>query len=122
MAQPAPAAVRRPYRGLFGGPNLLDDTPVADSRRVDLWRLRRQRGGGHTGPTRAATSGFQQSGSFAGAGVTLAYGLAKIGERSTFNLGSGVQVASYYFDSDTSVVPNGHVTVGFGTSLSRVIT
>lgn len=116
--QPQPAEVRRPYRGLFGGP-ISPDTPQSLVLGGSLY-------GGYDDNVAAGATGtqggnkrLQQSGSFLGGAATLAYSLQKVGERSTFSLGSGLQLGAYAFDGDNYFVPNGHVEAGFSTSLSQ---
>jgi hypothetical protein len=118
-AQPAPEsqAVRRPYRGLFGGPGspgphslvftgsvyaAYDDNVIeaVSNRRVNRpW--------------------LQESGTYAGADAGLSYGFATQGQRTSLGGQLGGRVSYYRHGERSDVLPSSNADVSFGLRLTK---
>jgi hypothetical protein len=118
-AQSAPEsqAVRRPYRGLFGGPgspgpHSLVFTGSAygayDDNVVEALSNR---------PVNRPW--LQESGTYAGANAGLSYGFATQGERSSLQGQLGGHVTYYHHGERSDALPSSNANVAFGYQLTR---
>jgi hypothetical protein len=115
---PPPAEVRRPYRGLFGGPQ----NPTAPQSLIASASLY----GAYDDNVMAGVGGvnrfdprLQRRGEYVGASAGLTYALARENERSWFGLTSGATANGYFVDADRTLVPHAHATALVGFRVGR---
>ena len=114
---PPPESVRRPYRGLFGGP--------VDPNSTQSLVLSASVFGAYDDNVAAEITGtdkldprLQQSGRYYGANVGLNYSLSKTLDRVTFGIASGAIANTYNVDEDRKIVPHVHLSGNLDYSIT----
>ena len=122
-SEPAPAEERRPFRGIFGVPDLDPRHSLVFSGSVfgayddNIAAALTQGSGQRSGNNRR----LQQSGGYGAAFGGLNYNVALGGPRFSFGANAGAQLRYFRFDGESTVLPYYHdaATAGMHFSLSR---
>ena len=106
---PPPPEVRRPYRGLFGGP-ADPNTPQSLAFTMSVYGAHDDNVTAGLGGQEHVDSRLQRSGNYLGVTAGLEYTLSKSGDKVDFGLSSGVSGNGYWLDDDRSIVPHAYVS------------
>jgi hypothetical protein len=116
---PAPAHVRRPYRGIFGG-SADPDSPQSLTLSASAFGAYDENVfAALTGRRRAADRRLQHSGAYSGAHAALTYSFSRSGRRASVGAIGSAQANYYRFGEVNAVTPHYHGGVNGRLSLGR---